>query len=210
MPVRVPFCVGLKLTLTTQLADGATGLLVEQDAATVLVPKSPLVTMPLMFSAAVPVFFRVTVLQQAVVPTRTLPHVSDVGVSVTTGPPPFWVTVRLSVVVCVMVPDTPLMVTVDVPVAAVALAVRVNVLVVLVGFGENPAVTPFGNPEALKVTLPEKPPDGTTVMVLVPLLPCAMLNAAGDAVRVKFGPADPASALIRPVPFGLPQPVTRS
>ena len=44
-------------------------------------------------------------------------------------------------------------------------------LVVVVGFGLNPAVTPFGNPEALKVTLPLKPFTGLTVMVLVPLLP---------------------------------------
>lgn len=78
------------------------------------------------------------------------------------------VTVRLSVVVCVMLPETPLMVIVDVPRVALAATVRVSVLVDDVGFGLNPAVTPVGKPEALKVGLPVNPLTGTTVMVLVP------------------------------------------
>ena len=99
---------------------------------------------------------------------------------------------RLSVVLCVKLPDTPVMVTVDVPVVAVPLAVSVKMLVVVVGFGANPAVTPLGKPAALKVTLPAKPLTGTTVMVLVPLLPCAMLNEPGLAVRLKSGVPPPA------------------
>jgi len=79
------------------------------------------------------------------------------------------------------------MVTVTVPVAAVALAVSVNVLVVVVGFGLNPAVTPLGSPEALKVTLPLKPFTGLTVMVLVPLLPWVTVRVLGFAVRLKSG-----------------------
>src|SRR5271169_2764568 len=80
----------------------------------------------------------------------------------------------------------------NVPVAAVALAARVNVLVVVVGLGTNPVtVTPLGRLLALKVTLPLKPLTGLTVMVLVPLLPCAML--VGVALRLKFGlPEQPA------------------
>ena len=78
------------------------------------------------------------------------------------------VTVRLSVVVCVMLPETPVMVIVDVPTVAFAAAVRVNVLVDAVGSGLNPAVTPFGRPEAVNVGLPLNPLTGTTVMVLVP------------------------------------------
>lgn len=78
------------------------------------------------------------------------------------------VTVRLSVVVCVMLPDTPVIVIVEVPTVAVADAMRVSVLVDAVGLGLNPAVTPVGKPEALKVGLPVKPLTGTTVIVLVP------------------------------------------
>jgi len=65
-------------------------------------------------------------------------------------------------------------VTVDIPVAAVLLAVSVKVLIVLVGvvgFVLNDAVTPFGRPDAAKVTFPVKPFWGATVMVLEPLDP---------------------------------------
>ncbi len=77
------------------------------------------------------------------------------------------------------------MVTVEVPFAAVALAVKVSVLVEVVGFGLNCAVTPLGSPEAFKLTLPEKPLTGTTVIWLVTLAPCAMLTEVGFAVRLK-------------------------
>jgi hypothetical protein len=119
--------------------------------------------------------------------------------------------VRLNVVVCVKLPDMPVMVTVTVPVAAVPLAVRVSVLVELVGFGEKPAVTPLGNPDAERVTLPLKPFSGITVIVLVVLLPCVTDTLFGEADSEKSGgPPAPTSALIRPAPLGLPQPVTRS
>ena len=132
--------------------------------------KSPLVVMLLMFSVALPVLLTVTVFAALVAPTTTLPHAREVGDRLTAGPPSLF-TVRLNVVVFVKLPDMPVMVTGTVPVAAVALAVSVNVLVEVVGFGLNPAVTPLGRPEALKVTLPLKPFTGLTVMVLVPLLP---------------------------------------
>ena len=92
--------------------------------------------------------------------------------------------------------------------AAEALAVSVSVLVVVVGFGLNPAVTPLGRPEALKVTLPVKPSTGVTVMVLVPLLPCVIVRLVGEAESVKFGepPPDPTRAAMRRDPFGLPHP----
>src|SRR6266436_7714637 len=93
-------------------------------------------------------------------------------------------TVSAIVVVCVNVPDVPVMVTVTVPVVAVLLAASVNVLVVLAGLGLNDAVTPFGRPEADKLTLPLKPFCGVTVTVLVPLVPCVMLRLVGDAERV--------------------------
>ena len=80
-------------------------------------------------------------------------------------------TVRLMVVVWVRLPEVPVMVTVTVPVVAVPLAVSVNVLVLVVLDGLNEAVTPLGNPEADKLTLPVNPLRGLTVIVLVPLLP---------------------------------------
>ncbi len=85
----------------------------------------------------------------------------------------FWeeVTVRLMVVVCVRVPDVPVTVTVVVPVVAVAPAAKVSTLVEVVGFVPNVAVTPEGKPDADKLTLPVKPPEGLTVIVLFPLLP---------------------------------------
>ena len=95
------------------------------------------------------------------------------------------VTVRLIVVVCVKLPDVPVIVTVAVPVAAVALAVKVSVLVDVAGFGLNAAVTPLGRPDAERVTLPLKPFDGVMVIVLVPWLPCVMVTAFGEAERLK-------------------------
>ena len=127
-----------------------------------------------------------------VTPTRTLPHVNEVGVRVTIGP--LAVTVRLTVVVCVKDPDTPVMVTVEVPVGVPEGTVRVKVLVVVAGFGEKPAVTPLGIPAAVSWTLPLKPLTGVIVMVLVPLLPSAILTELGFADRLKSG-------------FWLPQPL---
>jgi hypothetical protein len=56
------------------------------------------------------------------------------------------------------------------------------------GFVPNAAVTPVGNPLALNVTLPVKPPDGVTVIVLVPAAPpCVMETVAGLADSAKLG-----------------------
>ena len=102
------------------------------------------------------------------------------------------------------------MVTVDVPVVAVALAVRVSTLVPVVGFVPNVAVTPLGKPDAARVTLPVNPFTSCTVMVLVPLPPWVIVKLLGESESVKLGVADPASRLMIPVVFGLPQPVHRS
>jgi hypothetical protein len=77
-------------------------------------------------------------------------------------------TLRLIVVVCVRLPDVPVIVIVLVPTAAVAPTVSVIALVVVAGFVPNAAVTPFGNPEADKVTLPVNPFSGVIVIVLFP------------------------------------------
>ncbi len=119
-------------------------------------------------------------------------------------------TVSAIVVLAFKLPEVPLMVTVAVPVVAVPLAVSVSTLVEVVGLVPKFAVTPLGKPDAVRVTLPVNPPAGITVMVLVPLLPCVMVRLLGEADSVKLGVDDPASRLMRPVVFGLPQPVTRS
>ena len=119
-------------------------------------------------------------------------------------------TVRARVVVATRLPEVPVMVTVAVPVVAVALAVNVNVLLEAVGFGLKPAVTPLGNPDAARLTLPENPPRSVTVMVLVPLPPCVIVRLLGESERVKLGVPLPARRLISPVVFGLPQPVHKS
>jgi len=121
-------------------------------------------------------------------------------------------TVSWTVVELFKLPEVPLIVTVTVPVVAVLLAVSVSTLVDVVGFVPKLAVTPEGRPEAESVTLPEKPSTGVTVIVVVPPEPpCVMVTLPGDADKLKFGDdADPARALISPLPFGLPQPVAKS
>jgi hypothetical protein len=98
-------------------------------------------------------------------------------------------TVSETEVVWLKVPDVPVMVTVEVPVVAVALAVNVTTLVPVVGLVPKAAVTPEGRPEAESVTLPVKPPEGVSVMVLLPLLPWVTVTLVGEAESEKFGVA---------------------
>lgn len=97
------------------------------------------------------------------------------------------VTVRVTVVVWVKLPEVPVMVTVEVPVVAVALAVNVRLLVPVVLAGLKLAVTPAGSPDADRPTLPVNPLVGLTVMVLLALLPWVTETLAGEAESVKFG-----------------------
>ena len=77
--------------------------------------------------------------------------------------------------------------------------------------GLKPTVTPLGWPEAVRATAESNPPETAVVMVDDPLLPTTTETDVGDAASVKAGVwLVGASALIRPVPLGLPQPVTRS
>ena len=93
-------------------------------------------------------------------------------------------TARVIVAVLVSVPEVPVTVITALPMLALALAVRVRVLVAVVLAGLKAAVTPLGKPEAVKLTLPLKPPWGATVIVAVPLVPCLRERLAGAAVRV--------------------------
>lgn len=90
-------------------------------------------------------------------------------------------------VAAVTVPEVPVMVTVDVPVAAVLVAVNVSMLLPVVGFVPNAAVTPLGNPEAARVTLPVNPPTSVTVMVSVAVLPCTTVRDVAEGASVKLG-----------------------
>ena len=80
-------------------------------------------------------------------------------------------TVRVSVVVLVKLPEMPVMVTTAVPRVAALLAARVKVLEPVVLAGLKVGVTPAGNPEADKLTLPVNPFSGLIVTALVPLAP---------------------------------------
>jgi len=90
-------------------------------------------------------------------------------------------------VVRVRFPDLPVMVTVTVPVVALRVVEKVNVLVPVAKFGLNEAVVPLRMPDADSKTLPLKPFNGVTEIMVVPLLPRTTLRLAGDAVRLKFG-----------------------
>jgi hypothetical protein len=91
------------------------------------------------------------------------------------------------VVVCVGLPDVPVMVMVAPSDGAVAFAVKVNTLLVEVEVGLKLAVTPVGNPDAFRLTLPLKPSTGFTVIVLVTLAPRSTLTVLGAADNVKPG-----------------------
>jgi hypothetical protein len=69
------------------------------------------------------------------------------------------------------VPETPVIVIVEVPVVAVLLAVKVKTLVEVVGLVPKEAVTPEGRADVESDTLPVNPPDGVTLIVELPLLP---------------------------------------
>jgi hypothetical protein len=93
-------------------------------------------------------------------------------------------TVSAIVVEAVSVPEVPVMVTVDVPVVAVLLVVSVSTLVPVVGFVPNAAVTPLGNPDAARVTLPVNPFTSVTVIVSVAPAPCATDRVDADGASV--------------------------
>jgi hypothetical protein len=120
-------------------------------------------------------------------------------------------TVREILVWFVKLPEEPVTVTVNAPIAAVALAVNVNVLVLVAGFVLKDAVTPFGKPDADKLTLPLKPLRGVTVSVLAPLVPCVTVKLLGEADSAKFGVCAEAGQLFtRFAAFTLPIPVAKS
>lgn len=89
-------------------------------------------------------------------------------------------------------------------------SVRTEVPAPVIEVGLKPTVTPVGWPVAVKATAESKPPVTALVMVDFPELPCTTETEVGEAERLKPGVDAPASALIRPLPFGLPQPLAKS
>jgi hypothetical protein len=90
------------------------------------------------------------------------------------------VTVRAIVVVCVRLPEAPVIVTVAGPTTAVLDAVSVKMLVDVVLAGLNDAVTPAGRPLATRATEPLKLLIPVTVTVLLPLAPWTTLTGDAD------------------------------
>lgn len=67
-----------------------------------------------------------------------------------------------NVVVLVSCPEVPVTVTVDAPTGTALPAASTSSTAPFAGFGENEAVTPFGSPEAVRVTFPVKPYSSNT------------------------------------------------
>jgi hypothetical protein len=81
----------------------------------------------------------------------------------------------------------------------------------LIGLGLNVMFTPAGWPVADKEMAEAKPFITALVMVAVAVPPGATETIVGEAVRPKPGVLIVLSrAVIRALPFGLPQPVARS
>ena len=89
-PVLVPAAVGLKVTLSVQLALAAT-----LEPQVLVWEKSPLAVMLVIVRVAFPVFVRVTLWALLLVPTPCEENVNEVGERLTTGAVP--VPVRLTV-----------------------------------------------------------------------------------------------------------------
>lgn len=124
---------------------------------------------------------------------------------------PWGFTVREAVVVFVRLPDVPVMVIVKVPVAAVPVAERVKRLLAVAGLEPNVALTPFGKPDAVRVTLPLNPLSGLMVMVVEPEAPWRSVKPVGDDESVKPGCVETVGQLLTKLAaLTLPMPVAKS
>src|SRR5579872_2403008 len=122
-------------------------------------------------------------------------------------------TVRRTVADSIVLPEVPVTVIGCVPLAAEepTITVRVDAPVAVIEPGLKLTVTPGGTAVADKAIVELKPPVGVLLMVDVPELPCATVIDTGDAERMKPGLDEFAvKSVIRPDPFGLPNPVAKS
>lgn len=118
---------------------------------------------------------------------------------------------RERVVAVVKLPDVPVMVTVKAPVVAVPLADRVKTLLAVAGFVPKAVLTPPGNPETDRFTLPLKPLRGLIEMVVEPEVPCRIVTLDGEAERRKLGcVVDEGQLFTRLAAFTVPIPVAKS
>src|SRR5580692_4864296 len=101
------------------------------------------------------------------------------------------------VVVSVMEPETPVMVTRDVLRTEELRTFRISMLPVAEGFVVQLAVTPVGNPEADRVTLPVNPPLSVTSILTEATLPGLMATRVEEAARSKPAAVVGASELMR-------------
>jgi hypothetical protein len=122
---------------------------------------------------------------------------------------PMVTTETVSVVVLLRLPEVPVTVIVNVPIVAPLLAVSVSVVEVWELVGVKEAVTPLGNPEARKLTLPLNPFHGVTITAVVPLPPCPTLTLLAEVESVKVGLV-PGQLLTRLAAFTEPMPVAKS
>jgi hypothetical protein len=111
------------------------------------------------------------------------------------------VTVSAIVVDAVSVPEVPVIVTVDVPAVAVLLAVSVSTLLPVAGLVPNVAVTPAGNPDAARVTLPLNGLTSVIPIVSVPLAPGAIETALAEDESVKLPLPVPPPPVPQATPF---------
>ena len=123
------------------------------------------------------------------------------------------VTARETVTISVMPPEVPVTLILYVPttVDGPTVIAMVEVPAPVIEVGRKVTVTPVGWPVADK-EIPELKPFVTVLVIVeVPELPCTIETIAGEAVRPKPGALIVLSrSLIRPLPFGLPQPVAKS
>jgi hypothetical protein len=89
-------------------------------------------------------------------------------------------------VCAVAAPEVPVTVTVDVPESAAEVADKVRTLLPEVGLLPKLAVTPVGNPDTARVTLPLNPFRSVTEIVSVALAPGAMDKVLADEESVKL------------------------
>jgi hypothetical protein len=120
---------------------------------------------------------------------------------------------RETVTISVALPDVPVTLILYVPIAAdeATAIVMVEVPAPVIDEGLKVTVTPAGRPVADKDMPAKKPFVTVLVRVDVPEPPCTTETVVTEAVRPKPGVLIVLSSpLIRPLPFGLPQPVAKS
>ncbi len=94
-----------------------------------------------------------------------------------------------------MFPEVPAILTTARPVAAEADAVRVMGIAPADETAPKEAVTPVGRPEAIRLTLPAKPPAAVTATATVAVPPWRRLTAEGAGESVKEGAATIVTAI---------------